>query len=287
MSQVFYRKKFSDYLGEQRAIDDIITFFQPDPVPPSPSPTPTPLPITATPTPTRTQTPTPTPSITPTLTSTPTLTPTNTSTPTLTPSITPTRTPTKTPTQTPTPTITPSQTQSLRLTELYLDSSVTNGGCDDAISGSTNVIIAQGAPIPMLQYPGFPTQGYGCWSSVPIPFVGLTYTFTLQLDPNWTIINLPGIGYFDEIRYVIIGGSAPTWNATLELYYLGSLVYTSLGESVSYGSRVSVCPINIVFSQDVMFFVEKIRALANQSNVIISTEGGDDIWIDGCAPITP
>lgn len=75
MSKVFYRKQFSNYLGEQRAIDDIITFFEPDP-------SATPLPVTPTPT--------PTPSITPTNTTTPT--PTNTNTPTN------TKTPTPTPT---------------------------------------------------------------------------------------------------------------------------------------------------------------------------------------------
>jgi hypothetical protein len=294
MSKVFYRKKFSDYLGENRAIDDIVVKFIPEP-------SPTPLPITPTPTPTpsitptRTLTPTPsitptitrTPTLTPTNTSTPTITPTNTSTPTITPSITPSITPTKTPTQTPTPTITPSETQGLRKTELYLDSAVSVGGCDDTISGSTNVIIAQGAPIPMFQVPGIPTSGYGCWGSVPIPYVGLTYTFTLQLDPNWTITNSPGIGYYDEIRYVITGGAAPSWTAIVEYYYLGNLVLSIPGEFVAYASRSTICPFNIQFSQEVIFSVEKIRALANQSNVIISTEGGDDIWIDGCAPITP
>ena len=114
MSRVFYRKKFSDYLGEQRAIDDIVQFYQPDG---GVTPTPTPVPVSPTPTPTLTKTPTstltPTPSITPTntntptTTTTPTVTPTNTNTPT--PSITPTltTTPTNTPTLTRTPTPSP------------------------------------------------------------------------------------------------------------------------------------------------------------------------------------
>ena len=276
MSKVFLRKQFSNYLGENRAIDDIIVRYIGDI---SPSPTPTPVPPT----------PTPTPSITPTstLTPTPSITPTLTRTPTNTPSVTPTRTPTRTPTQTPTMTPTPSETQGLRKTELYLSSSVSNGGCDDLISGSTNVIIAQGAPITMLPQPGFPTEGYGCWGSVPIPYVGLTYTFTLQLDPNWTISDVPGIGYYDEIRYVLTGGGSPTWTATAEYYYLGSLVLSYPGEYVAYASRATYCPFNIVFSQEIIFYVEKIRALADQTNTIISTEGGDDIWIDGCAVITP
>jgi len=106
MAQVFYRKRFSSYLGEQRAIDDIITSFVPD------SPGPSPTPVTPTPTPTLTRTPTPTPSITPTITAT--VTPTNTSTPTpsITASVTPTPTITITPTNTstPTPSITASVT---------------------------------------------------------------------------------------------------------------------------------------------------------------------------------
>lgn len=80
MAQVFHKKKFSSYLGEQRAIDDIVMSFTEDILP---SPTPTP------PNPS----PTPTPSITPTNTSTPTVTPTNTSTPTVTPTPTITQTP--------------------------------------------------------------------------------------------------------------------------------------------------------------------------------------------------
>lgn len=121
MSKVFYRKKFSDYLGEQRAIDDIITFYEPDPSPtpvpvtPTPTPTPSSSPIPPTPTPTLTKTPTATPlpatpTPTRTLTPTPTRTPapacdiTYTELPSPTPSNTPTITPTNTSSPTPTPT---------------------------------------------------------------------------------------------------------------------------------------------------------------------------------------
>ncbi len=113
MSKVFYRKKFSDYLGQEMALLDIFAQNIPNP---SPTPTPSPLPITPsiTPTNTKTPTPTPTPSITPTLTRTPTVTPTNTTTPSNTPtqSITPTNTttPSNTPTLTPTNTTTPTLT---------------------------------------------------------------------------------------------------------------------------------------------------------------------------------
>jgi hypothetical protein len=87
MARTFYRKQFSNYLGEQRAIDDIVLFFTQDL---SPSPTPTPS-ITPSHTPTSTipSTPTPTTTQTPTNTQTPTVTntqtPTNTSSPTPTP----------------------------------------------------------------------------------------------------------------------------------------------------------------------------------------------------------
>jgi hypothetical protein len=122
MSRIFYRKKFSDYLGEQRAIDDIYTFYEPDPLPPSPTPTPSVTPSnTSTPTPTPSITPTITPTATsspipitptPTTTATSTQTPTTTTTPTNTntPSVTQTITPTNTETPTPTPTLTPTPT---------------------------------------------------------------------------------------------------------------------------------------------------------------------------------
>jgi len=101
MPQVFYRKRFSDYLGEQRAIDDIVISYT-SLIPPTPTgtpnvtPTPTSTPIPVTPTPT--QTPTNTLTATPTGTETPT--PTLTQTPTSTLQITPTQTESPTPTPT-------------------------------------------------------------------------------------------------------------------------------------------------------------------------------------------
>lgn len=105
MPEIFRRKKFSYYLGEQRALDDIVVAYTGVPSPtPTPSNTATPSP-TGTPTATPNPTSTPTPSITPTLTQTPTTTATNTPTNTGTPTQTPTNT--GTPTNTPTPTTTP------------------------------------------------------------------------------------------------------------------------------------------------------------------------------------
>jgi hypothetical protein len=138
MAQIYIRKRFSSYLGEERAIDDIVRSFIPDgptPTPPTPTPsvTPTTTPIVPTPsitptntpsvTPTSTITPTPTetpivptPSVTPTETptqtptNTPSITPTNTTTPSVTPTETPTNTPSITPTNTTTPSVTPTET---------------------------------------------------------------------------------------------------------------------------------------------------------------------------------
>jgi hypothetical protein len=125
-NKIFFNKKFSDYLGENRAILDIIGKYEAV-FPPTPSPTPS---ITASPslTPSNTGTPTQTPTGTPVLpsgtpTATPTQTPTGTpvlpsetptQTPTATPvlpSETPTQTPTNTPTNTETPTNTPTPTE--------------------------------------------------------------------------------------------------------------------------------------------------------------------------------
>lgn len=58
MGRVFINKQFSDYLGENRAINDIVVGFVSDPVSPSPTPTPSITP-TNTQTPTVTNTPTP------------------------------------------------------------------------------------------------------------------------------------------------------------------------------------------------------------------------------------
>jgi len=119
VGRVFLNKKFSNYLGEQRAILDIVVGFVPDPsstpvLSPTPTPTPSITPPLPTPTPTATGTPIP-PTTTPTQTPTSTLilpSPSPTQTATQTP-IPPTTTPTQTPTSTlipPTPSITASPT---------------------------------------------------------------------------------------------------------------------------------------------------------------------------------
>ena len=125
MASNFLNKKYSDYLGEERALLDIITGFfavTPTPTPtqfasPTPSITPT---RSVTPTPSNTQTPLPSqsvtpsvspsspiPSVTPSNTQTPLPSPSNSATPSTTPSVTPTLTPTPSVSLTPTPTLTP------------------------------------------------------------------------------------------------------------------------------------------------------------------------------------
>ena len=119
MARNFFNKKFSDYLGEQRALLDIITqFFGATPTPtatPFASPSPTP---TATPTRTPSLSPTPTatvsPTRTPSVTQTPSVTPSPSQTPFPSPSssVTPSATPSVTPSTTTTPSVTPSATPS-------------------------------------------------------------------------------------------------------------------------------------------------------------------------------
>lgn len=144
MAQVFRRKKFSSYLGEQRAIDDIVMMFTSD-LGPTPSPTPTPI----TPTPTASPvspTPTPTPSITPSSTPQSTSTPTPTRTPqvTSTPTSTSTPQPTSTPTSTSTPTNTPTSSP-VPLIEYHLQ---TEGGDNILTENGDYIDIEYAAPSP-------------------------------------------------------------------------------------------------------------------------------------------
>jgi len=184
MSKVFYRKKFSDYLGEQRAILDIYAQNIPDP---SPTPTPSPQPVS----PTRTPTPTPTPSITPTITPTasvtPTITPTNT--------VTPTQTKSPTPTRTVTPTVTPTNTPSPTPDVLY-DSSVVVESCDvNLYTGGIDVFI-NGTPYNILP-DGTTTGTTGC---LPL-YVGNgdSFIYQIQYAGSYTGCTSPGF-VWNEIR---------------------------------------------------------------------------------------
>jgi hypothetical protein len=210
MSKVFHRKQFSNYLGEQRAIDDIIAQFIPDG---GITPTPTPVPVTPTPTPTpsitptRTLTPTPTPSVTSTLTPTPTKTgtptptptrtpapacditytelpsPTPSNTPTTTPTVTPSITPTRTPTQTPTPSVSPGPAFDPDAAA-YLAAVVSAGGTTSpTISAATNTLYTslKSAGIYSVLTAFYPTiGGTGPSHAVEGKLPGGTYTLTFN-----------------------------------------------------------------------------------------------------------
>jgi hypothetical protein len=202
MSKIFYRKKFSDYLGEQRAIDDIVQFYQPDG---GVTPTPTPVPVTPTPTPsitpTRTLTPTPTstptntPSVTPTstLTPTPSITPTNTNTPTTTttPTVTPTNTSsptptnTQTPTNTPTPSVSPGPAYDPDAQAFFNRVSAAGGTLTTAEKNATNQLVLD-------------LKSYSIWADIQVayPMVGgtnascsqnlISSSFTGTFNGGWT-----------------------------------------------------------------------------------------------------
>jgi len=184
MSKVFYRKKFSDYLGEQRAILDIYAQNIPNP---SPTPTPSPQPVS----PTRTPTPTPTPSITPTITPTasvtPTITPTNT--------VTPTQTKSPTPTRTATPTVTPTNTPSPTPDVLYQTSVVVESCDGNLYTGGIDVYV-NGAPS-MILPDGTTTGTTGC---LPL-YVGNGDSFIYQISygGSYTGCTSPG-SIWNEIR---------------------------------------------------------------------------------------
>ena len=239
MSRIYYRKKFSDYLGEQRAIDDIVQFFEPDP-------SATPIPLTPTPTPTKTSTPTPTPSITPsvtsTLTPTPTITPTNTGTPTVTPTptntgtpqvtTTPTNTstPTNTPTRTltPTPTKTPTPTPTLIINKTFGRINSTGGG----LSGTTFSINYNSVDYPISTL--FDPTTLSGTIPVTYPAPGVVYDFTLNLDSGFTLSSVgSAIGVYNRWKVIVgIVTGVNQWNATLELYSGTTLLASDSGDTV-------------------------------------------------------
>jgi hypothetical protein len=250
MAQVFYRKRFSSYLGEQRAIDDIITSFVPD----GPLPSPTPSPTSSTPTPT--PTPSITPTITPTSSVTPTITPTNTSTPT--PSITPTntKTPTPTPTRTPapacditytelpsptpspTPTITPTNTSSPTPTP----TASPGPSFDPDAQAFFNAITASGGTLTTTEQSAVNTlvidlKGYGLWGKMIglYPVVGttsVTQSFNLK-DP--TTYNLQFNGTWAHTT----GGAEPSGNGYAKTGIIPSVINFQLSGSIHYSMYIT------------------------------------------------
>ena len=253
MSKVFYRKKFSDYLGEQRAIDDIITFYIPDG---GVTPTPTPVPVSPTPTPsitpTNTLTPTPTPSVTATLTPTPTNTGTPTPTPTKTPapacditytelpSPTPSPTPTITPTNTssPTPTITPTNTSSPTPTPTASPGPL----IDPDAQAFFNAITASGGTLTSPQQTAINNlvidlKGYGLWTKMIglYPVVGttsVTQSFNLK---NPSQYNLTFAGTWAHT----LTGANPGSNGYASTNIIPSIINFATAGSIHYSMYIT------------------------------------------------
>jgi hypothetical protein len=291
MPQVFYRKKFSDYLGEQRAIDDIVVSYT-SLIPPTPTgtpnvtPTPTGTPIisvTTTPTPTNTSTPTntltpsPTPTTTltstPTQTSTPTVTPTNTNTPTL------TRTPTVTPTNTKTPTPTPSSAP------VYSTAGVvTSDNCGGVVSGGTFSITFSGITYPLNTI--YSDDAVSNLIPIPYPSPGIVYDFQLNNDSGYTLCNY-GLGYYDRMK-VTVGPSTgfEIWSSTTQFYSGTTLVFEDTDDNVTlqngpfnlYGQTYSI-NISVIYS-NLAGFAVRGRFLADELDDTITTENDDLLEIE-------
>jgi hypothetical protein len=274
MSKVFYRKKFSDYLGEQRAIDDIVQFFTQDI---GPTPTPTPVPVSPTPTPSVTSTLTPTPSITPTNTGTPSVTPTptNTGTPTTTP--TPTNTPTSTLTPTPTKTLTPTPSP---VSNTTLGLILSDGG---SLSGTTFSINYNSVDYPITTLFNSTTLS----GTIPVvyPAPAVVYDFTLNLDSGFTLSSVgSSFGVYNRIK-TIVGSSAGVnlWNATLEYYSGTTLLYSdpaqlvSVSSSSAYGQTWNV---NITFDSGGPTFEVTAKQLGDELGDNLTTENSDIIEIE-------
>jgi hypothetical protein len=279
MAQIYIRKRFSSYLGEERAIDDIVRSFIPDgptPTPPTPTPsvTPTTTPIVPTPSVTPSVTPTNTPSVTPSTTPTltptpteiacdftfsilptPTPTPTNTSTPTTTPTETPTPTPTLTPTSSPVPAFDPDAS-------LYLADVLNEGGTlDETISAATDTLFTS------LKSNGLYTK-----LKVFYPFVGATAnstalmgkrvsgtTYDLNYNGGWTFDSSGATpngttGYADT-------SYPPNLEGQNDVHMSVYNTQESTGNRVDMGSNISINDIQIVSN----FLTNNFSGLNNES----------------------
>jgi hypothetical protein len=271
MSRIFYRKKFSDYLGEQRAIDDIVTFFTQDI---GPTPTATPVPVTPTPTPSITPTNTPTVTTTPTNTTTPTVTPTNTNTPTL------TRTPTVTPTNTKTPTPTPSSAS------IYSTAGVvTSDNCTGIdVSGGTFSITFSGITYPLNTV--YSSSSLSNLIPIPYPSPGTVYDFQFNNDSGYTLCSY-GFGYYDRIKVTVgVSTGSEIWSSTTQFYSGATLVYQLTNDNVTlqgspYTQYGQTYTINIsLLTSSLAGFSVRGRFLADELDDTITTENNDLLEIE-------
>ena len=263
MSRIFYRKKFSDYLGEQRAIDDIVQFFTQDI---APTPTPTPVPVSPTPTPSITSTPTPsvTSTLTPTPTNTgsPTPTPTNTGTPQVTPTL----------TTTPTPTRTPAVNNTLGLIQ-------STGG---SLSGTTFRINYNSTVYPITTL--FSSSILSRKLPVPYPQPGRLYLFVLVPDSGFTISSVGiSFGAYNRIR-ITVGASTGLnqWACTVNYMLNASILFTDTGDLVTVATNTAygqTWNINLTLSSGGPSFFVTAKELANELGDNLTTEDGDVLEI--------
>jgi hypothetical protein len=307
MPEVFYRKKFSYYLGEQRAIDDIVLEFIP-----VPSPTPTPnycmSGITDAPlwfytdccgtyvsgttlllsicydnryakdgiagpygpcsTSCITPTPTPTPSITPSVT--PTITPTN------------TVTPTTTATNTPTPTITPTPTN---LPNVISSGLISSNGCGNTdMTGANFSIDYNSVNYPCSVYTGGTGQPYEMNACIPVsyPESGNTYDFKINYDSGWQSCALVNTGQtqYDQIIHICgayqgISLGSRRWDGTQNLYLSGSLI-SSLSTTIRVPLTATTyvgCVREVIFGGvDIFFPVNKITLTPTPTPTVTQTQ---------------
>lgn len=216
MARTFYRKKFSDYLGEQRAIDDVVLFYTNDPTP--------------SPTPSLTASPTPTPSITP--------------------SHTPTGTPNTTPTTTPTPTATTPicwdsfTISGSSISELsngtYQEMITYSGGSLDGgwVSGATNstsIFISGTAP------DGNDYKVFGSYDGTY--YYTYSWAYLAVNNESWSVVKSTG-------NYWILGGTAvdrvnmsnSTGSTTPNGVYYYPIAQTYGGFPTYTLTRGNVCP---------------------------------------------
>jgi hypothetical protein len=274
MSKVFLRKQFSNYLGENRAIDDIVVKFDFDI---QPTPTPTPVPVSPTPTPSVTSTLTPTPTNTgtpvPTTTPTSTGTPVATSTPTLTPTTTNTRTPvpTTTPTRTPTPSAPVNKT---------LGRIISTGG---SLSGTTFSINYNSVDYPITTL--FDPTTLSGTIPVTYPAPGVVYDFTLNVDSGFTLSSVGvSFGAYNRIKTTVgtVAG-VNLWNATVEYYSGTTLLFTDSGNLVSVSSSSGLGQtwnVNIPVDGSGATFQVTAKELAAETGDNLTTENSDIIEIE-------
>lgn len=252
-NKVFLNKKFSDYLGEQRALLDIIVKFEPGV--------------------------SPTPSVTPQ----PTVTPTNTGTPTPTPSITPSATPPVTPTMTPTP------SPVLAAWSVY---QTTFDCCGTSLSGTTGASVNfNGTPIPLtnltsLSGPPDDTL-YEC-IQVPVPGAGVIYEFTWTPPTGFRDCEEFATFEYDRTKWTLttFNPGGPSWNAILEFYQGGSLVSSTtdtiiLGTFTDVGGCTSTIR-SLGFPGGVGYSIREEGILGAENGNEIATENLNRIEIEQC-----